>query len=138
MLPLGLFTSATFSAATVVGLLCNLGFVGELFVMSLYLQKVRGLSPLVTGLLLVPQMAATIVGSMTSGRVMAHRGPRLQMLIGLCLGAAGLGDLAARRQHSAKTSLTEGTARTPGERADRLAPAGHVPSTGQPVRRPTR
>ncbi|MHB8295522.1 MAG: MFS transporter [Acidimicrobiales bacterium] len=100
MLPLGLFASATISAATVVGLLCNLGFFGELFVMSLYLQQVRGLLPLVTGLLLVPQMAATIVGSMTSGRVMARRGPRLPMLVGLCLGAAGLGGLAATDQHA--------------------------------------
>ena len=100
MLPLGLFDSATFSAATVVGLLCNLGFFGEMFVISLYLQQVRGLSPLVTGLLLVPQMAATIVGSMTSGRVMARRGPRLPMLVGLCLGAAGFGGLAVTDQHT--------------------------------------
>lgn len=100
MLPLGLFASATFSAATVIGLLCNLGFFGELFVMSLYLQQVRGLSPLVTGLLLVPQMAMTIVGSMTSGRVMARRGPRLPMLVGLSLGAAGLGGLAITDQHT--------------------------------------
>ena len=50
MLPLGLFSSATFSAATVVGLLINLGFYGELFVMSLYLQTLRGFSPLLAGI----------------------------------------------------------------------------------------
>lgn len=36
MLPLSLFSSATFSGATAVGLAINLGFYGELFVMSLY------------------------------------------------------------------------------------------------------
>ncbi len=90
MLPLGLFTASGFSGATAVGLLINLGFYGELFVMSLYLQRIHHLTPVVTGLALFPQMAMAIVGSTTSGRVMARRGPRRPMLTGLCLGGAGL------------------------------------------------
>lgn len=94
MLPLALFSSSTFSAATVVGFLCNLGFFGELFVMSLYLQQERGLSALAAGFVLAPQMAATMLGSVLSGRVMAHRGPRRPMLVGLGVGSAGLLSLA--------------------------------------------
>jgi MFS transporter, DHA2 family, methylenomycin A resistance protein len=90
MLPLGLFSSATFSAATLVGCCLNLGFYGELFVMTLYLQTVRGYSPLLAGVALLPQMAMAVVGSTVSGRIMAHTGPRLPMLIGLALGGAGL------------------------------------------------
>ncbi|MDA8355352.1 MAG: MFS transporter, partial [Actinomycetota bacterium] len=94
MLPLALFSSSTFSAATVVGFLCNLGFFGELFVMSLYLQQERGLSALTAGFVLAPQMAATMLGSVLSGRVMAGRGPRRPMLVGLGIGSVGLLSLA--------------------------------------------
>ncbi len=93
MLPLTLFSSASFSAATAVGLLINLGFYGELFVVSLYLQDVHHLSPLLAGVALLPQMTMAVVGSTVSGRVMARRGPRLPMLVGLVSGAAGLGAL---------------------------------------------
>jgi DHA2 family methylenomycin A resistance protein-like MFS transporter len=48
----------------------------------------------VTGLALLPQMAMAIVGSITSGRVMARTGPRRPMLTGLCMGGAGLLALA--------------------------------------------
>ncbi|MHB1593054.1 MAG: MFS transporter [Streptosporangiaceae bacterium] len=95
MLPLGLFTSTSFTAASTVGLLINLGFYGELFVLSLYLQQVHRMSPLLAGVALLPQMAMAVVGSTVSGRVMAQRGPRTPMLAGLTLGAAGLGALGA-------------------------------------------
>ena len=95
MLPLSLFSSATFSGATAVGLAINLGFYGELFVMSLYLQRVLGFSPLLAGVALAPEAAMAVVGSTVSGRVMARTGPRGPMLGGLVLGGAGLLGLAA-------------------------------------------
>jgi len=95
MLPLGLFASAGFSAASAVGLLINLGFYGELFVLSLSLQQADHLSPLLAGVALLPQMTMAVVGSTISGRVMAGRGPRLPMLVGLAAGAAGLAALGA-------------------------------------------
>ncbi len=101
MLPLSLFSSATFSAGSAVGLLINLGFYGELFVMSLYLQQLRGFTPLLAGLALVPEAAMAVVGSTVSGRVMARTGPRLPMLVGLSLGAAGLFGLLVVGAHSA-------------------------------------
>jgi DHA2 family methylenomycin A resistance protein-like MFS transporter len=101
MLPLSLFSSPTFSAATIVGMAINLGFYGELFVMSLYLQQLRGFSALDAGMALAPEAAMAIVGSTLSGRVMARRGPRLPMLVGLTLGAAGLASLVVAGAHSA-------------------------------------
>jgi DHA2 family methylenomycin A resistance protein-like MFS transporter len=94
MLPLGLFSASSFSGATAVGLLINLGFYGELFVMSLYLQQIHHLAPVLAGVALLPQMAMAVVGSTTSGRVMARTGPRRPMLVGLCLGGLGLLALA--------------------------------------------
>lgn len=100
MLPLSLFGSPTFSAASTVGLLINLGFYGELFVMSLYLQAVRGLSPLLAGVVLLPQVAMAVLGASASGWVMARIGPRLPMLVGLGVGGAGLLGLLVVAAHT--------------------------------------
>ncbi|MST33686.1 MFS transporter [Acidimicrobiaceae bacterium USS-CC1] len=99
MLPLGMFASRQLSAATTIGLLLNLGFYGELFVITLYLQGHLGLSPLLAGIALLPQMAMAVVGSTASGIVMARTGPRLPMLAGLLVGAAGLFSLTAPGAH---------------------------------------
>ncbi len=100
MLPLGLFSSANFSTVTVIGLLINFAFYGELFVMSIYLQQLRGLTPLSAGVALLPQMATAVIGSTLSGRVMVHTGPRLPMLVGLMLGGVGLLGLMTTGVHS--------------------------------------
>jgi DHA2 family methylenomycin A resistance protein-like MFS transporter len=90
MLPLRLFHSATFSGASFVGLAINLGFYGQLFVMSLYFQHVRGWSALATGLALLPEGIFVALSSALSGRAMGRVGARLPMLVGLMLGGAGL------------------------------------------------
>ena len=91
MLPPGLFRVTEFRSGTLVGLLINLGFYGQLFVMSLYFQDIRGYPALRTGLALLPEAALLVIGSTLSGRIMARTGPRTPMLAG----AAGLGGIAA-------------------------------------------
>jgi MFS transporter, DHA2 family, methylenomycin A resistance protein len=100
MLPLQLFTRPGFAAGSLVGLLINLGFYGQLFLMSLYLQDVRRYSALVTGLALLPEAALLIVASTASGRIMARTGPRTPMLAGLTLGGAGLLGLVVAGAHT--------------------------------------
>ncbi len=100
VLPMGLLSSPTFSSATAVGLLINLGFYGELFVMSIYLQEFRGFTPLAAGMALTPELAMAIFGSSVSGRVMAHTGPRLPMLVGLVVGGLGLASLVISGAHN--------------------------------------
>lgn len=90
MLPLGLFADRTFSAASAVGFLINLGFYGQLFVASLYFQQLRGYSALRAGMALLPELAMASIASTLSGRVMARVGHRIPMIVGLGLGAAGL------------------------------------------------
>lgn len=65
----------------------------------------RGLSPLLAGLALLPEAGMAVVGSTVSGRVMARTGPRLPMLVGLCLGAAGLLGLLTVGAHTAYALL---------------------------------
>jgi DHA2 family methylenomycin A resistance protein-like MFS transporter len=98
MVPLRLFRNAEFSGGSAVGLLINLGFYGELFVLNLYFQQVLHFSALLAGVALLPQMAVVAVGSALSGRFTAHSGgPRPTMLIGLVIGGLGfLGLLLAR------------------------------------------
>lgn len=100
MLPLPLFARRGFRTGTVVGLLINLGFYGQLFVMSLYFQDVRGYSALRTGLALLPEAALLTIASAVSGRLMARTGPRVPMLTGLLLGGAGLIGLVAAGTHT--------------------------------------
>jgi DHA2 family methylenomycin A resistance protein-like MFS transporter len=96
MLALGLFRDRTFAGGNAVGLLINLGFYGELFVINLYFQQVEGYSALAAGLALLPQMGVVAAGSALSGRFTARAGgPRPTMLIGLVVGGAGLFGLLA-------------------------------------------
>jgi DHA2 family methylenomycin A resistance protein-like MFS transporter len=102
MLPLGLFGRRTFSSGNTVGLLINLGFYGQLFVINLYFQQVRGYSALVAGLALLPQMGMATIGSALSGRFTSSVGsPRPTMLIGLVCGAIGLLALTITGAHTA-------------------------------------
>ena len=48
MLPLALFSSPTFSAATAIGLLVNIAFYGLIFLLSLFFQRVQHHSSLTT------------------------------------------------------------------------------------------
>jgi DHA2 family methylenomycin A resistance protein-like MFS transporter len=95
MLPLQLFRSQTFRGANFVGAAINLAFYGQLFAFSLYFQRVRGFSALITGLALLPEGVFVALSSLLSGRVSGVIGPRRPMLIGLICGAAGFAGLIA-------------------------------------------
>jgi DHA2 family methylenomycin A resistance protein-like MFS transporter len=93
MLPLSLFASPTFSGGTAIGLLINLGFYGQLFVFSLYLQNVRHMSATMAGLALLPEGICVSAASFLSGRLTGRTGPRPTILAGLTIGAIGLAGL---------------------------------------------
>jgi DHA2 family methylenomycin A resistance protein-like MFS transporter len=96
MLQLEMLRSPTFSGGTAVGLLINLGFYGEMFVLNLYFQQVRHYSPVMAGLALLPQMGVVALGSALSGRHTERTGsPRATMVIGLLVGGVGLLGLLA-------------------------------------------
>ncbi|MFG2827246.1 MFS transporter [Streptomyces sp. NPDC048434] len=90
MLPLTLFHSRAFSASVVIGVLLNTGFYGLLFLAPLYFQRVHHYSALHTGAALLPAVGVVAIGSALAGRVTARTGPRLPMVAGLLVGAAGL------------------------------------------------
>ena len=76
------FASVPFSAATLIAVAAFAALAGFLFLNSLYLQDVRGFSPLHSGLLTLPMAAMTVLLPPISGRIVATRGPRLPLLVG--------------------------------------------------------
>jgi EmrB/QacA subfamily drug resistance transporter len=81
LLDLRFFRSAPFSGATVIAICAFAALAGFLFLNTLYLQDVRGLSALTAGLCTVPMAAMTLIFAPLSGRIVADRGPRLPLLI---------------------------------------------------------
>ncbi|GAA2791281.1 MFS transporter [Kitasatospora sp. CM 4170] len=76
--------AGSFLMLVATGLL--LGFV---FLGSLYLQDVRGLSALSTGALLLPVAVATAVGAHLAAHLIAHAGTRLVAAAGLLVSGTG-------------------------------------------------
>jgi EmrB/QacA subfamily drug resistance transporter len=92
------FRSAPFSGASAiaVGAFASLG--GFLFLNTLYLQNVRGLSPFDAGLFTLPMAGITLIVAPLSGRLIATRGSRLPLVtgsLGLLVSAAILTQLTA-------------------------------------------
>lgn len=90
LLELRLFRSVPFSAAILTAFLALCGFGGYLFVTTLYLQEVRGMSPLQAGACLLPVGLLVAVLSPVTGRIVGARGPRVPLVVaGLALAAGG-------------------------------------------------
>jgi EmrB/QacA subfamily drug resistance transporter len=98
LLELRFFRSVPFSSASVIAICAFAALGGFLFLNTLYLQEVRGLSALEAGLCTLPIAAMTLVFAPLSGRLVGRRGPRISLLVGgvgITLGAALLTGLGA-------------------------------------------
>ncbi|WP_326662415.1 MFS transporter [Streptomyces sp. NBC_00385] len=91
LIDLRFFRSVPFSGATVIAVSAFAALGGFLFLNTLYLQDVRGLSALDAGLYMLPMAAVVCVLSPLSGRLVASRGPRIPLLVaGVAIAASGL------------------------------------------------
>ncbi|WP_425548911.1 MFS transporter [Actinomadura meridiana] len=81
LIDLRFFRSVPFSGATVTAVSSFAALGGFMFLNTLYLQNVRGLSALQAGLYLLPMAAMTAVTAPLSGRIVGKRGPRLPLQI---------------------------------------------------------
>ncbi|MFL9960143.1 MFS transporter [Paraburkholderia sediminicola] len=89
MLPLPLLKKHPFSAAVLFGICVNLTYYGMVFVLSLYLQRVRGYTPLQAGLAFLPLTGGFLPSNVASGWVVGRFGVRVPMILGAI--SAGLG-----------------------------------------------
>ena len=91
LLDLRFFRSAPFSGAALIAISALAALGGFLFLNTLYLQDVRGLSALDAGLYTLPLAAVIGFASPLSGRIVARRGPRLPLVVsGLATTAGGV------------------------------------------------
>src|SRR5437588_247313 len=81
LLEMRFFSSAPFSGASAIAVCTFAGVGGFLFLNTLYLQEVRGFSPLHAGLYMLPMAAMTLLFAPISGRLVGRRGPRLPLLV---------------------------------------------------------
>ena len=81
LVDLRFFRSVPFSSSIVISVAAFASFGGFLFLNTLYLQDVRGLSPLRAGLATVPMALMTVIVSPISGRIVGRHGPRLPLII---------------------------------------------------------
>ncbi|GCE47581.1 DHA2 family methylenomycin A resistance protein-like MFS transporter [Thermosporothrix hazakensis] len=100
MLPLALFQRPAFSFTTLLGLLLNFSFYGELFVLNLYFAQVQQLDAFHTGLAVLPQVGMALIGSSLAGRVTGRYGPHLPMFLGLLSAALGFLALSIAQAHT--------------------------------------
>jgi MFS transporter, DHA2 family, methylenomycin A resistance protein len=94
MMPLDLFRSRTVSVAVAVGFAFVAGYYGLPFLMSLYLQQLRGLTSLGTGVAFLPMMLIGLVLTPFSARLAERLGARTLITAGLLAMTAGMVALA--------------------------------------------
>jgi EmrB/QacA subfamily drug resistance transporter len=91
LLEVRFFRSAPFSGATATAVAMFMALGGFLFLNTLYLQNVRGLSPLEAGLYMLPMAGVMMVVSPLCGRAVAAFGTRWPLMAGsLVVLASGL------------------------------------------------
>ncbi|MFI6656012.1 MFS transporter [Streptomyces sp. NPDC050523] len=81
LIDLRFFHSVPFSGATVIAISAFASLGGFLFLSTLYLQNVRGLTALHAGLWMLPMAVPMFLCAPLSGRLVGSRGPRLPLVI---------------------------------------------------------
>jgi EmrB/QacA subfamily drug resistance transporter len=90
MVPKGIFAAATRRAASGVMLLIGAVLAGYVYFVSLFLQRVRELSPVTTGLALVPStLTVVVVSTLVTRRLLGRLSVKTVLLMALVSMAAG-------------------------------------------------
>jgi EmrB/QacA subfamily drug resistance transporter len=74
IIPLRLFRNRTFTIANAYGLLAGIAMFGAIVYLPIYLQVVKDLSPMASGLAMLPMMVGIFTSSIGSGQLMTRTG----------------------------------------------------------------
>jgi DHA2 family methylenomycin A resistance protein-like MFS transporter len=94
MLPLGLFRDRSFVLPNLGAVVMNGATLGMMFLMTQFLQDVRGLDPLHAGLAMLPVCLPLVLLPPYAGRVIGRLGPGPVAVVGLGTTACGIALLA--------------------------------------------
>jgi EmrB/QacA subfamily drug resistance transporter len=104
LVPLTLFRSVPFSAGVALMMFMAFALIGGIFFVTFYLQNVHGMSPVSSGVHMLPLTAMMIVGSPITGALITKFGPRIPMMLGMVFTGAAM---------FAMTTLDTGTGALP-------------------------
>ncbi|MGR3938155.1 MFS transporter [Streptomyces sp. BRA346] len=90
LLPMSIFRSVPLTAGTVLMVLMAFGFMGGLFFVTFYLQNVHGMTPVNSGLHLLPLTATMIVSSPIAGALITRFGARVPLVTAMALTAVSM------------------------------------------------
>src|ERR1700760_4881022 len=101
VLPLHLFKLRTFSVTSLVGFIVGFAMFGAITYLPAFFQVVRGISPTISGVYLLPLMAGLLVVSIASGQIISRTGKyRFFPIAGAGLTTLGLFLLSRMGVHS--------------------------------------
>jgi MFS family permease len=98
MLPMRFFRDRTFALANAASLLMSFGMFGSIFLLAQFFQTVQHMSPLASGLRILPWTAMPMVVAPVAGALSDRVGGHRLIGTGLALQAAGLAWIAAVSQ----------------------------------------
>jgi EmrB/QacA subfamily drug resistance transporter len=104
-IPLSLFRSPQFSSGVVMALAVLMGYFSVLFFVTLYFQRVHGYTASQTGVRLLALTGVMGISAFAGSRAVAKVGPRVPLLIGALLSAAGLIGLSRVGPHTSYSSI---------------------------------
>jgi EmrB/QacA subfamily drug resistance transporter len=91
ILPLHLFKTRVFSSTSIVGFIVGFAMFGAITYLPAFFQVVRGISPTISGVYLLPLMAGLLIVSIGSGQFVARTGKyRVFPILGTALIVIGL------------------------------------------------
>ncbi|MRH90451.1 DHA2 family efflux MFS transporter permease subunit [Nocardia sp. SYP-A9097] len=74
MIPLRIFADRTFALGVVISFVVGAGMFGGILLLPQYLQAVRGASPMIGGLQMMPMVLGMMIGSILSGQLISRTG----------------------------------------------------------------
>lgn len=90
LLPLKLFRKLSLSVGVVLMLMLAFALFGIVFFLSLYLQRVRGYTPVETGVRTLPLTATLVIAAPLGGILSARLGPRIPLVGGMTMVGIGM------------------------------------------------
>jgi EmrB/QacA subfamily drug resistance transporter len=90
MVDFGFFRSKSFLGSNLVAFIVTFAMLAMFFFLALYMQNIKGYSPLEAGVRFLPSTAVIIVAGPIAGRLSDRIGPRPLMVTGLLIVAASL------------------------------------------------
>ena len=105
MIPLAFFRVRAFSVSSLVVTLIGLALFGVLYFLTLYLQNVKGYTPLQAGVRMLPTTIMILVVAPLGGRLLNRVGPRAMMTTGMLAASIGLFGLSRLHADSSYNAM---------------------------------